>query len=401
MRAHYLFFKEEVTILNFENGKDADYAAEMNAEGMSASDISTEGAKESEPTPPPDPAGAALCVTSGFAFLVQSYVTRATECFELALHYDPESADAYLGLLLAENNLCSMSDLTQTSKHFWESKYYAPLYRLASPATLALLKKNRTRIEAEDERIRAEREARREKTHAFLKKHRVAITGYALLLVVLTTLSSLFFAGVFDNLYTDEALPPVVDNGVTEPTIDMEYYRGVTFTYQKNSDSTYTITGYNPNTYNTTLHIPEYYNNSHITAIGKSAFAHSKFDTVYIFNNINIIGSKAFYNCQKLSTVTIPYSVTNIGEMAFYNCGSLTSITIGNRVTSIGERAFYNCYNLNTVYYTGTEYEWGDISIYGENFYLTDATRYYYSESEPTEAGNFWHYVDGVPTKWE
>ncbi len=34
------------------------------------------------------------------------------------------------------------------------------------------------------------------------------------------------------------------------------------------------------------------------------------------------------------------------------------------------------------------------------NSNLTSATRYYYSETTPTEAGNYWHYVDGVPTPW-
>ena len=27
--------------------------------------------------------------------------------------------------------------------------------------------------------------------------------------------------------------------------------------------------------------------------------------------------------------------------------------------------------------------------------------RYYYSETAPTDSGNYWHYVNGVPTIWE
>ena len=30
-----------------------------------------------------------------------------------------------------------------------------------------------------------------------------------------------------------------------------------------------------------------------------------------------------------------------------------------------------------------------------------DATNYFYSETAPTEEGNFWHYVDGKPTPWK
>lgn len=35
-----------------------------------------------------------------------------------------------------------------------------------------------------------------------------------------------------------------------------------------------------------------------------------------------------------------------------------------------------------------------------KNNVLNAATKYFYSESEPTEEGNFWHYVDGEPTIW-
>jgi len=98
----------------------------------------------------------------------------------------------------------------------------------------------------------------------------------------------------------------------------------------------------------------------------------------------------------------IPSTVTSIGNCAFSGCHSLTGVTIPDSVTSIGDYAFSDCTRLNTVYYTGTADEWSRISIGSNcNSYLENATRYYYSESEPTESGNFWHYVDGVPTKWE
>jgi hypothetical protein len=56
---------------------------------------------------------------------------------------------------------------------------------------------------------------------------------------------------------------------------------------------------------------------------------------------------------------------------------------------------------LTSVYYTGTAEEWNAISIDSKNTYLTSATRYYYSETLPTKAGKWWHYVDGVPTVWK
>jgi hypothetical protein len=93
--------------------------------------------------------------------------------------------------------------------------------------------------------------------------------------------------------------------------------------------------------------------------------------------------------------------VTSIASGTFQACSNLTSVTIASSVTKIEEYAFYNCSGLKIVYYTGTEEEWDKISIGTENTDLTDATRYYYSKTKPTKAGNWWHYVDGVPTVWE
>ena len=86
-------------------------------------------------------------------------------------------------------------------------------------------------------------------------------------------------------------------------------------------------------------------------------------------------------------------------DCAFWYCSSLTSVTIGNSVTSIGDYAFYGCSKLNIVYYTGTKTEWSSITVNSSNYSLTNATRYYYSETEPgvigngtSYDGNYWHY---------
>ncbi len=108
----------------------------------------------------------------------------------------------------------------------------------------------------------------------------------------------------------------------------------------------------------------------------------------------------AFCGCTGLTSITIPNSVTSIGFESFRDCTELTSVTIGNGVASIESFAFDNCDGLKSIYYKGTADEWSAISIGSYNDKLTSATRYYYSETQPSATGNYWHYVDGVPTAW-
>ena len=138
-----------------------------------------------------------------------------------------------------------------------------------------------------------------------------------------------------------------------------------------------------------------------VTSIADCAFySCDSLVSVTIPDSVTSIGSDAFAYCSSLESVTIPDSVTSIGDWAFYSCSSLVSVVIGNSVTSIGYQAFYSCDSLTEVYYNGSAEVWNSISISYSNDSLKNATRYYYSESHPTEEGNFWHWVDGEPTAW-
>ena len=131
-----------------------------------------------------------------------------------------------------------------------------------------------------------------------------------------------------------------------------------------------------------------------VTTIGEYVFAVcGNLKSVVIGDSVTTIGDWAFRDCDSLTSVEIPDSVTTIGDWAFYDCSNLTSVVIPDSVTTIGDLAFDYCSSLTSVYYKGAESDWGKISISGYvngNSNLTDATRYYYDESESVEM--WWHY---------
>lgn len=131
-----------------------------------------------------------------------------------------------------------------------------------------------------------------------------------------------------------------------------------------------------------------------VTKIDDSAFYNCMgLTSITIPSSVTSIGSSAFSSCKGLTEIIIPNGVTNIGNYAFYFCTNLTKIIIPSSVTSIGGGAFSNISNTAEFYYLGTQEECDILS--GTNVY-------YYSETEPTTEGNYWHYdTDGKTiVKW-
>lgn len=109
----------------------------------------------------------------------------------------------------------------------------------------------------------------------------------------------------------------------------------------------------------------------------------------------------AYINRNKLNCFSIPKNIEVIKRNAFSYCNDLESVVIPKSVTTIEVLSFNECVNLKCVYYSGTKDEWKEISIGGYNDKLKNATRYYYSESQPTNSSyKYWHYVNGKPTAW-
>jgi hypothetical protein len=125
--------------------------------------------------------------------------------------------------------------------------------------------------------------------------------------------------------------------------------------------------------------------------------------------SVTKIGIMAFYGAQDLTDLVIPDSVETICENAFAGCTNLQWLVIGSGVKTIDIDILIRSNASLVIYYMGAAEDWEKIEIrkynvgpdWGNNAALKNAPRYYYSETEPTEPGNYWHYVDGVPTPWK
>lgn len=128
--------------------------------------------------------------------------------------------------------------------------------------------------------------------------------------------------------------------------------------------------------------------NEGLDTIGSSAFSHCQsLKEINLPESLTKIGMYAFSYCASLTSVIIPDAVKAIGSYVFATCRSLNSVVIGSGVSTIDETAFQNSH-ISTVYYKRDST--GGIRIESREINL--ATRYYYSETEPTEEGKFWHY---------
>lgn len=125
-------------------------------------------------------------------------------------------------------------------------------------------------------------------------------------------------------------------------------------------------------------------------------------------NTVTSIGNCAFYECltADFQNIVIPSNIKSIGMNAFRACNNLQYIVLPAELESIGAIIFAQCTSLQKIFYMGSSADWDNINIDTTvvggytNEILINTTRYYFSSTQPTTTGNYWHYEGGVPTIW-
>lgn len=180
---------------------------------------------------------------------------------------------------------------------------------------------------------------------------------------------------------------------------------------------------------------------SQCESIGAYAFKDCKdLISIVIPENIKTIGNYAFNNCDVLSeiifnataledfgesnyifdysgqsgngiTLIIGENVTKLPAYLFYSeylynlnvyVPKIVTVVFGeaSQCTGIGMSAFYKCDTIAQLLLPDEEFFSNIFANNTGNDSLVTATHYYYSASTPSGEGQYWHYVDGIPTIW-
>ncbi len=108
-----------------------------------------------------------------------------------------------------------------------------------------------------------------------------------------------------------------------------------------------------------------------------------------------------FYNCTALETIRLS-NVSALPNKLVSLCKALTTVILPDTITTVTGSAPYNMSSSVNVFYEGTQEQFEKIAVVGATTWsVTGATVYFYTETQPTTEGNYWHYdADGNPVKW-
>lgn len=344
-----------------------------------------------------------------FLCLVRGDWKSAEEYCEQELIRNPNSADAYLGKLMAELHVTKEELLAKCATPFDKSENYIGIQRSGNQEVLArvngylrqIIERQKEKLYVEAKKImdsaktkedyqRAEaifgkiatykdasklqKECQKIIKHWGRTKKPVDWKVVFICALIVSVIAGLVVAGVqlypvLKELWTK---PPVVD--VTEPTTDPPVTttmpvetttespilasgicgaagneNNVTWVLER--DGTFTVSGIGAMELNMLSKdkssIKSIVIGEGVTSISRNAFRDCpNLTSVIMPSSVKTIEYCAFRGCTLLASVVIPPAVTEIGESAFESCTRLEHLTISDGLVTIGQKAFYGCSSL-------------------------------------------------------
>ena len=122
--------------------------------------------------------------------------------------------------------------------------------------------------------------------------------------------------------------------------------------------------------------------------------------TVNFSNGLETIKDSTFSNCTSLEEVYFPDTL-KVMEGGVFRRSGLRIVVLPTSLEEMSPVNFNITNNLRWILYKGTKEQFKDITNSAKVLSEYYEFVYYYSESQPTEEGNYWRYVDGKATPWE
>lgn len=156
-----------------------------------------------------------------------------------------------------------------------------------------------------------------------------------------------------------------------------------------------------PNAFADKEHLTSVIMRDSITVLADSAFSRChNLRAVYFSEAIERFADGVFAECSALTSVKLPPRLADMIGYAFYRCSALRRVIIPKSIRSIGYKSFEGCDSLRELFYEGSKEEWCCVRVQPKDS-LIRAKMYYYSEREPLEKGEYWHYaINGEPIIW-
>ena len=117
---------------------------------------------------------------------------------------------------------------------------------------------------------------------------------------------------------------------------------------------------------------------------------------INIPSSLRIIENYSYGYFANIDSLKFEEGIIEIKDEAFAYSTAISYVIFPKTLTNIGTNIFTMCQALSAIYYRGTQAE---CNIVRKDTSLTVPV-YYYSETEPTAEGNYWHELDGEPVEW-